>query len=134
MHTQGRDTVRYSCRCSFLEIYNETITDLLNPSASNLGIREDQRGLVFVEGLSEAPVLNGELQHPPPVGAAASTSSRLTRQQCSINLSNLGVEAADSRNTGTQMPAVCTALLPTRPLSHTRTLPPLPPQWMMSWA
>jgi len=30
--------------CSFLEIYNETITDLLNPSASNLQIREDTHG------------------------------------------------------------------------------------------
>eukprot|EP00983_Pelagomonas_calceolata_P124159 1161078-Pelagomonas_calceolata.AAC.18 len=29
---------------SFLEIYNETITDLLNPSATNLQIREDTHG------------------------------------------------------------------------------------------
>ena len=46
--------------CSFLEIYNETITDLLNPSATNLQIREDTHGC-FVEYLTETEVLNGEL-------------------------------------------------------------------------
>ncbi len=50
--------MRYSCRCSFLEIYNETITDLLNPALHNLPIREDQRG-TFVENLTEVHVQNG---------------------------------------------------------------------------
>jgi len=54
---KGRDSLRYSCRCSFLEIYNETITDLLNPSATNLQIREDTHGC-FVEYLTETEVLN----------------------------------------------------------------------------
>lgn len=36
---QGRDRLKFCCRCSMLEIYNEVITDLLNPSATNLQAR-----------------------------------------------------------------------------------------------
>ena len=57
---QGRDVLRYNCRCSCLEIYNETITDLLNPSATNLQLREDPSRGIYVDGLAEKEVLNGE--------------------------------------------------------------------------
>ena len=57
---QGRDKLRYNCRCSCLEIYNESITDLLNPSATNLQLREDPARGIYVDGLSEKEVLNGE--------------------------------------------------------------------------
>ncbi|KAJ8530787.1 hypothetical protein K7X08_023668 [Anisodus acutangulus] len=43
----------YQCRCSFLEIYNEQITDLLDPSQRSLQIREDVRTGVYVENLTE---------------------------------------------------------------------------------
>ncbi|CAN0898612.1 Kinesin-like protein KIN-12A [Linum grandiflorum] len=43
----------YKCRCSFLEIYNEQITDLLDPSQGNLQIREDVKSGVYVENLTE---------------------------------------------------------------------------------
>ncbi|KAG0483411.1 hypothetical protein HPP92_011495 [Vanilla planifolia] len=43
----------YQCRCSFLEIYNEQITDLLDPAQRNLQIREDVRAGVYVDCLSE---------------------------------------------------------------------------------
>ncbi|XP_038985906.1 kinesin-like protein KIN-12B isoform X1 [Phoenix dactylifera] len=43
----------YQCRCSFLEIYNEQITDLLDPSQKHLQIREDVRTGVYVEHLTE---------------------------------------------------------------------------------
>uniref|UniRef100_A0A7I4BD30 Kinesin motor domain-containing protein n=1 Tax=Physcomitrium patens TaxID=3218 RepID=A0A7I4BD30_PHYPA len=43
----------YQCRCSFLEIYNEQITDLLEPSLKNLMIREDTKSGVYVDNLSE---------------------------------------------------------------------------------
>ncbi|KAK4732931.1 hypothetical protein R3W88_025919 [Solanum pinnatisectum] len=43
----------YQCRCSFLEIYNEQITDLLDPSQRNLQLREDVRTGVYVENLTE---------------------------------------------------------------------------------
>ncbi|KAF9669495.1 hypothetical protein SADUNF_Sadunf14G0113400 [Salix dunnii] len=45
--------LKYQCRCSFLEIYNEQITDLLDPSQRNLQIREDMRTGVYVENLRE---------------------------------------------------------------------------------
>ncbi|CAI9117485.1 OLC1v1018885C1 [Oldenlandia corymbosa var. corymbosa] len=43
----------YQCRCSFLEIYNEQITDLLDPSQKNLLLREDVKTGVYVENLTE---------------------------------------------------------------------------------
>ena len=45
--------VRFICRCSFLEIYKEVITDLLNPAATRLQIREDFKRGIYVEGLHE---------------------------------------------------------------------------------
>ncbi len=56
---QGRDHLSFSCRCSFLEIYNESICDLLNPTATNLHIREALGRGSFVEGLSETEIENG---------------------------------------------------------------------------
>lgn len=32
------EELKYSCKCSFLEIYNEQITDLLEPSSTNLQV------------------------------------------------------------------------------------------------
>jgi kinesin family protein 15 len=42
------------------EIYNETISDLLEPSAQNLHVREDWQRGAFVEGLQEEPVTTWE--------------------------------------------------------------------------
>jgi kinesin family protein 15 len=59
--TQASTGVQTKITCSFLEIYNETISDLLSPGAvAGLPLREDSRrnGGVFVEGLSEESVLN----------------------------------------------------------------------------
>ncbi|KAL6606837.1 hypothetical protein ACP70R_042490 [Stipagrostis hirtigluma subsp. patula] len=42
---------------SYLEIYNEVVNDLLNPSGQNLRIREDHQG-AFVEGIKEEVVLS----------------------------------------------------------------------------
>ncbi|CAL8470378.1 g9920 [Coccomyxa elongata] len=44
------------CKCSFLEIYNENITDLLGPSEAHLHIREDAARGVYVENLHEEEV------------------------------------------------------------------------------
>ena len=46
-------------KCSFLEIYNETITDLLRPSSGNLNLREDMKRGCYVDILTEEIVLNG---------------------------------------------------------------------------
>ena len=43
-------------RCSYLEIYNEQIMDLLEPSSINLHIREDIKKGVYVDGLVEENV------------------------------------------------------------------------------
>jgi len=48
--------VSYLCRCSFLEIYKEQITDLLEPGNTNLQVREDMNRGVYVERLSEPTV------------------------------------------------------------------------------
>lgn len=50
---QERDPgVQYTCSCSLLEIYNETITDLLNTSSTNLQLREDISRGVYVDDLT----------------------------------------------------------------------------------
>ncbi|KAG9459911.1 hypothetical protein H6P81_004419 [Aristolochia fimbriata] len=50
------EKLKYSCKCSFLEIYNEQITDLLEPSSTNLQLREDIKKGVYVDNLKEFEV------------------------------------------------------------------------------
>jgi len=45
--------VRFLVRASYLQIYNEVISDLIKPERSNLAIHEDKKKGLFVEGLSE---------------------------------------------------------------------------------
>ena len=40
-------------RCSYLEVYNENINDLLNPDAENLIIQEDKKNGMIISGLTE---------------------------------------------------------------------------------
>ena len=44
---------KYLVRVSYLQIYNETVSDLLKPERTSLQIREDKKRGVFVEGQSE---------------------------------------------------------------------------------
>jgi hypothetical protein len=44
---------KYLVRASYVQIYNEVISDLLKPDRVNLQIREDKKRGVYVEGLSE---------------------------------------------------------------------------------
>ncbi|KAE9585628.1 putative plus-end-directed kinesin ATPase [Lupinus albus] len=53
------EKLKFTCKCSFLEIYNEQILDLLDPSSNNLQIREDNKKGVYVENLKEIEVTNG---------------------------------------------------------------------------
>ncbi|GMH40298.1 hypothetical protein BSKO_08202 [Bryopsis sp. KO-2023] len=46
-------TSKFLVRASYLQIYNENISDLLKEDRSNLVIREDPKRGVFVDGLSE---------------------------------------------------------------------------------
>lgn len=50
------EKLRFTCKCSFLEIYNEQILDLLEPSSNNLQIREDIKKGIYVENLKEIEV------------------------------------------------------------------------------
>ncbi|XP_047323836.1 kinesin-like protein KIN-12E [Impatiens glandulifera] len=50
------ENLKYTCKCSFLEIYNEQILDLLEPNANNLQIREDIKKGVYVDSLTEVAV------------------------------------------------------------------------------
>ena len=52
----GSNNVEHRCRCSFLEIYKEQITDLLEPQNTNLQVREDLTRGVYVERLMEVAV------------------------------------------------------------------------------
>ncbi|KAJ6423763.1 hypothetical protein OIU84_024689 [Salix udensis] len=52
--------INYQCRCSFLEIYNEQIGDLLDPGQRNLEIRDDSKNGLYVENLTEEYVSSYE--------------------------------------------------------------------------
>ncbi|PKI50229.1 hypothetical protein CRG98_029302 [Punica granatum] len=54
--SRSDEKLKYNCKCSFLEIYNEQVTDLLDPSSTNLLLREDVKKGVYVENLSEFEV------------------------------------------------------------------------------
>ena len=55
--------LQYTCRCSFLQIYNEQISDLLLPAEKPLDLRYDSESGVYVENLTEHVVVNG-MQYP----------------------------------------------------------------------
>eukprot|EP00939_MAST-03C_sp_MAST-3C-sp1_P003710 g3710.t1 len=58
--SSGNSRTRFLVRASYLQIYNEQISDLLKPERTNLLIREDKKKGVFVEGLSEWVVRSPE--------------------------------------------------------------------------
>ena len=53
---QHGELVEYLCSCSFLEIYNEQVYDLLDTSSIGLHLRENIKRGVYVDGLSEQTV------------------------------------------------------------------------------
>ncbi|XP_051488412.1 kinesin-like protein KIF19 [Apus apus] len=50
----------YRVSMSYLEIYNEVIRDLLNPSSGFLDLREDPRGSIQIAGITEVSTTNAE--------------------------------------------------------------------------
>ncbi|RZC79694.1 hypothetical protein C5167_042270 [Papaver somniferum] len=50
------EKLRFTCKFSYLQIYNEQILDLLDPSLANLQIRESPKKGVYVENLKEMEV------------------------------------------------------------------------------
>ena len=61
MQRVGRE-LQFLCKVSCLEIYQEVITDLLNPVSTRLQLREDLRRGVYVDGLSEEIISSGTSQ------------------------------------------------------------------------
>ncbi|XP_038048292.1 kinesin-like protein KIF19 [Patiria miniata] len=59
MDARREDSV-YKVTMSYLEIYNEMIRDLLNPSSGFLDLREDASGNVQVAGISEVSTVSTE--------------------------------------------------------------------------
>ena len=51
-HTSNQNT-KFIIRASYLQIYNESISDLLKPEKKNLQIREDKKKGIYVDLLSE---------------------------------------------------------------------------------
>jgi hypothetical protein len=45
-------STEYLVKVSFLEIYNETVMDLIDPSGPSLSVREDLKKGIYVEGLA----------------------------------------------------------------------------------
>ncbi|XP_064323111.1 kinesin-like protein KIF19 [Phalacrocorax carbo] len=52
--------MEYQVSMSYLEIYNEMIRDLLNPSLGCLQLREDASGTIQVAGITEVSAINAE--------------------------------------------------------------------------
>ncbi|XP_054351614.1 kinesin-like protein KIF19 [Pongo pygmaeus] len=55
---ETQDTTDYSVSMSYLQIYNEVIRDLLNPSSEFLDLREDSRGSIQIAGITEVSTSN----------------------------------------------------------------------------
>ncbi|XP_009986925.1 PREDICTED: kinesin-like protein KIF19 [Tauraco erythrolophus] len=76
----------YTVSMSYLEIYNEVIRDLLNPSSGFSDLREDSRGSIQIAGITEVSITNaqeimqlltkGNKQRTQEPTAANKTSSR----------------------------------------------------------
>ncbi|XP_050173732.1 kinesin-like protein KIF19 [Myiozetetes cayanensis] len=54
------EDVDYTVSMSYLEIYNEVICDLLNPSSGFLDLREDSRGSIQIAGITEVSTTNAQ--------------------------------------------------------------------------
>ncbi|XP_021715629.1 kinesin-like protein KIN-12E isoform X2 [Chenopodium quinoa] len=86
---------RFTCKCSFLEIYNELILDLLNPSSTNLQIREDMKKGIHVENLTELEV----------------TSARDVMQQLLQGAANRKVAATNMNRASSRSHSVFTCVI-----------------------
>ncbi|KAJ3076516.1 hypothetical protein HDU98_002501 [Podochytrium sp. JEL0797] len=70
--------ITFSIRCTFLEIYQEQVRDLLMPTndAKDITIREDRNGSVTVSGVHEEPVSTAQdLFHCLEAGGAERTTA-----------------------------------------------------------
>ncbi|KAL4478316.1 hypothetical protein ABPG72_009552 [Tetrahymena utriculariae] len=91
-------------KCSYLEIYNEQIMDLLSPSGSTLLVREDQKKGVYIEGLSEEKVTSAqqaiELLNTGARNRHVSATQMNIESSRSHSLFSLTIETKDKDNEG----------------------------------
>ncbi|XP_054246841.1 kinesin-like protein KIF19 [Indicator indicator] len=83
---EATEELDYRVSMSYLEVYNEVIRDLLNPSSGFLDLREDPRGSIQIAGITEVSTTNvqesmqllmkGNKQRTQEPTAANQTSSR----------------------------------------------------------
>lgn len=74
--------MRFTCRCSYLQIYNEQVLDLLQPDSRSMPPRMvTTKGRARMEGLHEEVALNGAEPHRSP-GDAQQWCSRC--EACSV--------------------------------------------------
>lgn len=55
---QASESLEFTVKAAMLEIYNEKIRDLLDPSKNNLSVREDKQRGIYVDGLTEKSIGN----------------------------------------------------------------------------
>ncbi|KAD7477658.1 hypothetical protein E3N88_00794 [Mikania micrantha] len=82
------EKIQYTCKCSFLEIYNEQILDLLDPSSTNLQIREDTKKGVYVENLKEIEVTSARDVIQLLIQGAANRKVASTNMNCASSRSH----------------------------------------------
>ncbi|KAL8483435.1 hypothetical protein ACS0TY_026218 [Phlomoides rotata] len=89
------EKLKFTCRCSFIEIYNEQILDLLDPSSVNLQIREDTKKGIYVENVTEVEV----------------TSARDVIQQLMQGAANRKVAATNMNHASSRSHSVFTCIV-----------------------
>ncbi|KAE8729390.1 fasciclin-like arabinogalactan protein 17-like [Hibiscus syriacus] len=82
------EKLRFTCKCSFLEIYNEQILDLLDPSSTNLQIREDMKNGVYAENLKEMEVTSARDVIQLLIQGAANRKVAATNMNCASSRSH----------------------------------------------
>ncbi|KAL0239027.1 hypothetical protein PCE1_004718 [Barthelona sp. PCE] len=83
------DLKKFLVRCSFLEIYNNEIRDLLQPkTGNNLALRQTKEGVVFVQDLTAVVVSSAEEIHDVLNRGAASRSVGATNMNATSSRSH----------------------------------------------
>ncbi|EOA23405.1 hypothetical protein CARUB_v10016585mg [Capsella rubella] len=96
------EKLHFTCRCSFLEIYNEQILDLLDPSSYNLQLREDHKKGIHVENLKEIEV----------------SSARDVIQQLMLGAANRKVAATNMNRASSRSHSVFTCIIESKWVSQ----------------
>ncbi|KAJ7535310.1 hypothetical protein O6H91_12G027300 [Diphasiastrum complanatum] len=63
MAAEKSKDMEFGVKCSYLQIYNEQVADLLDPESTNLTIHEDLKAGMYVEGLQEILVSTPEVTY-----------------------------------------------------------------------